>query len=53
MAALANLAEFTLLAQEFAVDLLQKAFTVGITFNVETKSYLTEALQLLNMETMH
>ena len=38
---------------DHAVDLLEKAFSVGVTYNVETKSYLVEALQLLNMEAMH
>jgi integrator complex subunit 1 len=50
--ALSNLAEYILLAQEFGVELLQKAFIVGIVTKVDTAKYITEALQMLNMDTV-
>ena len=37
---------------EEAVVLLQKAFEIAITSKVDTANFLTESLQLLNMETM-
>ncbi|XP_050391471.2 integrator complex subunit 1 [Patella vulgata] len=49
--ALSNLAEFTVLAQEHAQTILQKTFLVGIRSNVETSSYISETIQLLNLET--
>ena len=39
---------------ESAVQLLTKAFDVGVTFvTSDTKNYVVEALQLLNLETIH
>lgn len=49
--ALRNLAEFVTLCQEHANVILEKAFAVGIVTAIETSSYISEALQLLNMET--
>lgn len=51
--ALRNLAEFVTLCQEDANVILEKAFAVGIVTSIETSSYISEALQLLNMETAH
>ena len=37
---------------EHAVELLSKAFSIGVQAKVDTGSYISEALQLLNLETM-
>ncbi|BFZ03172.1 hypothetical protein BsWGS_06208 [Bradybaena similaris] len=47
--ALKNLAEFTALCQEEATGLLQKAFTVGIKMSLDSSSYISEALHMLNL----
>ncbi|ESO87352.1 hypothetical protein LOTGIDRAFT_107278 [Lottia gigantea] len=49
--ALTNLAEFTVLAQDHVHTILQKTFLVGVKSNVETSSYISETIQLLNLET--
>ncbi|KAK3607441.1 hypothetical protein CHS0354_035142 [Potamilus streckersoni] len=49
--ALRNLPEFTVLCQEKAGVILQKAFTVGINSSIETSTYISETLQLLNLDT--
>ncbi|KAL3877747.1 hypothetical protein ACJMK2_035409 [Sinanodonta woodiana] len=49
--ALRNLSEFTVLCQEKADVILQKAFTVGINSSIETSTYISETLQLLNLDT--
>ncbi|OWF40859.1 integrator complex subunit 1-like [Mizuhopecten yessoensis] len=49
--ALKNLPEFCVLCQDHADVLLQKAFLVGTTTSIETSTYITEALQTLNLET--
>ncbi|KAK2152727.1 hypothetical protein LSH36_320g00001 [Paralvinella palmiformis] len=49
---LKNLPEFTLLAQEYATEILQKAFKVGVFKKIDSASFISEAVQLLNMETM-
>ncbi|XP_029649485.1 integrator complex subunit 1 isoform X1 [Octopus sinensis] len=51
ISALRNLAEFVALCQEHASVILEKAFVVGIVTAIETSSYISEALQLLNLET--
>ncbi|CAL1532926.1 unnamed protein product [Lymnaea stagnalis] len=47
--ALKNLADFVALCQEEATSLLQKAFTVGIKKSIDSSSYISEALQSLNL----
>ncbi|CAG5115061.1 unnamed protein product, partial [Candidula unifasciata] len=47
--ALKNLAEFTALCQEEATGLLQKAFTAGIRMSLDSSSYISEALHMLNL----
>ncbi len=37
---------------EFAVEMMLKAFQVGVFEKTDTGSYILEAMQLLNMETM-
>ena len=37
---------------EHAVELLLKAFRVGVHSKVESASYINDAMQLLNLETM-
>ncbi|CAH1794337.1 unnamed protein product [Owenia fusiformis] len=48
--ALTNIAEFTLLCREMADVLLEKVFIIGIRLNIDTHTYITEAMQLLNMD---
>ncbi|WAQ97691.1 INT1-like protein [Mya arenaria] len=50
MSALTNLPEFTLLCQEYATVILQRALTAGICSSIETSSYISESLQLLNLD---
>ncbi|KAL8588059.1 hypothetical protein ACOMHN_012097 [Nucella lapillus] len=50
--ALKNLAEFTVLCQDEAPILLQKAFDVGVSTTLNTAPYVSETLQLLNMESI-
>ncbi|XP_070581337.1 integrator complex subunit 1-like isoform X2 [Ptychodera flava] len=50
--ALQHLPEFTLLCQESANILLQKAFIVGINTKIDTSAVIAETLQLLNMESV-
>lgn len=50
MSALTNLAEFTMLCQDHADVILQKALSTGINTSVETSSYISESLQLLNLD---
>ena len=39
---------------ESSVELLTKAFVVGVTFvTSDTKNYVVESMQLLNLETVH
>jgi len=53
VSALKNLAEFCLLAQEHANLLLQKAFLVGVYSRINCENYISDAIQLLNMDTMN
>ncbi|XP_022109567.1 integrator complex subunit 1-like isoform X2 [Acanthaster planci] len=48
--ALKNLPEFTLLCQENAEVVLQKAFTVGVNSKLSTVPLIAETLQLLSMD---
>ncbi|XP_060583813.1 integrator complex subunit 1-like [Ruditapes philippinarum] len=48
--ALTNLAEFTLLCQDYADVILQRALSAGINTSIETSSYISESLQLLNLD---
>ncbi|XP_048256851.1 integrator complex subunit 1-like [Haliotis rufescens] len=48
--ALTNMTEFTVLCQGHAQVILQKVFTIGVTTSMETSSYISETLQLLNLE---
>ncbi|KAL4240200.1 Integrator complex subunit 1 [Mactra antiquata] len=48
--ALTNLAEFTLLCQNYADVILQKALSTGINTSIETSSYISDSLQLLNLD---
>nr|XP_034987340.1 integrator complex subunit 1 [Zootoca vivipara] len=50
--ALRNLPEYTLLCQEHAAILLQRAFLVGMYGQVDTSSQISEALKILHMEAM-
>ncbi|XP_062999601.1 integrator complex subunit 1 [Elgaria multicarinata webbii] len=50
--ALRNLPEYTLLCQEHAAVLLQRAFLVGMYGQVDTSSQISEALKILHMEAM-
>lgn len=50
MSALVNLADFTLLCQNSADVILQKAFQTGVNSSLETGSYISESLQLLNLD---
>ncbi|XP_022317209.2 integrator complex subunit 1-like [Crassostrea virginica] len=50
--ALKNLPEFCVLCQDHADEILQKSFMVGTTTSIETSSYISETLQLLNLETV-
>ncbi|XP_072838924.2 integrator complex subunit 1 [Pogona vitticeps] len=50
--ALRNLPEYTLLCQEHAAVLLQRAFLVGIYRQTDTSSQISEALKILHMEAM-
>lgn len=50
--ALKNLPEFCVLCQDHADEILQKSFVVGTTTSIETSSYISETLQLLNLETV-
>ncbi|XP_076458972.1 integrator complex subunit 1-like isoform X2 [Babylonia areolata] len=50
--ALQNLAEFTVLCQDEAPILLQKAFDVGVSTTINTAPFISETLQLLNMESI-
>ncbi|XP_064630438.1 integrator complex subunit 1-like isoform X2 [Lineus longissimus] len=50
--ALRHLPEFSLLGQEHASTILQKAFSAGISSKIDMGSHITDAIQLLNMETM-
>ncbi|XP_055874632.1 integrator complex subunit 1 isoform X1 [Biomphalaria glabrata] len=47
--ALKNLAEFAALCQEEAPSLLHKAFTVSIKKSIDSSSYISEALQMINL----
>ncbi|XP_077980803.1 integrator complex subunit 1-like [Glandiceps talaboti] len=49
-AALQHLPEFSVLCQEHAPVLLQKAFIVGVNTKIDTAPIIAETLQLLNME---
>lgn len=51
--ALKVLAEFCVLCQDQAQLILQKSFVVGSTTSLDTGSYITETLQLLNLDTMN
>ena len=44
--------KIAVLLTEHAVELLLKAFRVGVHSKVESGSYINEAMQLLNLETM-
>lgn len=48
---LACKASFSLLL-DHADEILQKSFVVGTTTSIETSSYISETLQLLNLETV-
>ncbi|XP_023242494.1 integrator complex subunit 1-like [Centruroides sculpturatus] len=48
--ALKHLPEFVILVQEFASLLLQKAFIIGISTNVNSIPHICEAMILLNMQ---
>lgn len=48
--ALNNLPEFTLLCQDYADVILQKALSAGINTSIETSSYISDSLQLLNLD---
>ena len=37
---------------EFGVELLEKAFVVGIVSKIDTAKYISEAIQMLNMDTV-
>jgi len=37
---------------EYATEILQKAFKVGVFKKIDSASFISEAVQLLNMETM-
>lgn len=37
---------------DHADEILQKSFVVGTTTSIETSSYISETLQLLNLETV-
>ncbi|CAG2249829.1 INTS1 [Mytilus edulis] len=50
--ALKILAEFCVLCQDQSNLILQKAFMVGTTTSLDTGSYITETLQLLNLDPM-
>ncbi|XP_044289697.1 integrator complex subunit 1 [Varanus komodoensis] len=50
--ALRSLPEYTLLCQEHAAVLLQRAFLVGMYGQVDTSSQISEALKILHMEAM-
>ncbi|XP_056018068.1 integrator complex subunit 1-like isoform X2 [Ostrea edulis] len=50
--ALKNLPEFCVLCQDHADEILQKSFIVGTTTAIETSSFISETLQLLNLETV-
>ncbi|XP_076072548.1 integrator complex subunit 1-like isoform X1 [Mytilus galloprovincialis] len=50
--ALKILAEFCVLCQDQSNLILQKAFMVGTTTSLDTGSYITETLQLLNLDLM-
>ncbi|KAL7979401.1 hypothetical protein Chor_015425 [Crotalus horridus] len=50
--ALRNLPEYTLLCQEHAAALLQRAFLVGMYGQVDTSTQISEALKVLHMEAM-
>ncbi|KAL5018222.1 hypothetical protein ScPMuIL_003944 [Solemya velum] len=49
--ALKNLAEFSVLCQDQVGVILQKAFSVGVNTMAETSTYISETLQLLNLNT--
>ncbi|KAK3090472.1 hypothetical protein FSP39_012133, partial [Pinctada imbricata] len=49
--ALKNLPEFCILCQDYADVILQKSFIVGNQSLIETCTYISETLQLLNLET--
>lgn len=48
--ALKHLPEFVILVQEFASLLLQKAFIIGISTNVNSIPHICEAIMILNMQ---
>lgn len=48
--ALERLAEFILLCQEDASQILQKAFQIDITSNINTVLYIGESIMVLNMQ---
>ncbi|XP_070811006.1 integrator complex subunit 1 [Pituophis catenifer annectens] len=50
--ALRNLPEYTLLCQEHAAALLQRAFLVGMYGQMDTSTQISEALKILHMEAM-
>ncbi|KAJ7305958.1 hypothetical protein JRQ81_010324 [Phrynocephalus forsythii] len=50
--ALRNLPEYTLLCQEHAAGLLQRAFLVGMYGQTDTSSQISETLKILHMEAM-
>ncbi|XP_061168184.1 integrator complex subunit 1-like [Saccostrea echinata] len=52
ISALKNLPEFCVLCQDHADEILQKSFMVGTTTAIETSSFISETLQLLNLETV-
>ncbi|XP_037093284.1 integrator complex subunit 1-like [Pollicipes pollicipes] len=45
-----RLPEIVVLAQEYASQLMQKAFDVAISTNVNTASYISDAMALLNVQ---
>jgi integrator complex subunit 1 len=50
--ALANIAEYVVLAQETALELLLKAFVVCIRTETNSKSHISDAIQMLNLDTL-
>ncbi|ELT96897.1 hypothetical protein CAPTEDRAFT_224526 [Capitella teleta] len=52
LSALRNLPEYVVLAHDHAVELLMKAFSIGIQSKVDPGAFITDAIQQLNLENM-